>query len=223
MISVFELLKTIPLLFSFLAVASIAFTGVLGNSQSAYAGSDCIDDPGFCDPGEVCDFESGECVPENGNGECFVDADCPPDPACFDSFCNTVTNLCELSSQFPGCCLSDSQCPPDPLCFDSFCHPVTFTCELSSQFPGCCTSDAECNDGEACTIDLCNPGTQECFTEPDPDPVCQPTQVVGELLPIDSSALMIAGLTTSAVWMVPAVAGLAGVGVYLVKFRANRG
>ena len=43
--------------------------------------------------------------------------------------------------------------------------------------------------------------------------------VAGELLSLDTSALMVAGLTSSAVWMVPAVAGLAGVGVYLVKFR----
>jgi len=47
-------------------------------------------------------------------------------------------------------------------------------------------------------------------------------QIAGELLPLDSSALMIAGLTSMSVWMVPAIAGLAGVGVYLVKFRANR-
>jgi len=46
-------------------------------------------------------------------------------------------------------------------------------------------------------------------------------QVAGELLPLDSSALMIAGLTSMSVWMVPAVAGLAGVGVYLVKYRAR--
>jgi len=41
----------------------------------------------------------------------------------------------------------------------------------------------------------------------------------GELLPIDSSALMIAGLTSMTVWMIPTVLGLAGAGVYLVKFR----
>jgi len=44
-------------------------------------------------------------------------------------------------------------------------------------------------------------------------------QVAGELLSLDNSALMIAGLTSMTVWMIPAVAGLAGVGVYLVKFR----
>jgi len=43
--------------------------------------------------------------------------------------------------------------------------------------------------------------------------------VAGELLPLDSSALMIAGLTSMSVWMIPTVLGLAGAGVYLVKFR----
>lgn len=50
----------------------------------------------------------------------------------------------------------------------------------------------------------------------------EPTPVAGELLSLDSSALVIAGLTGSAVWMIPAVAGLAGAGVYLIKFRTNR-
>jgi len=44
-------------------------------------------------------------------------------------------------------------------------------------------------------------------------------QVAGELLPLDSTALMIAGLSSMSVWMIPTVLGLAGVGVYLVKFR----
>ncbi len=48
-------------------------------------------------------------------------------------------------------------------------------------------------------------------------------QVAGELLPIMSSALVIAGVSTIAIWMIPTVLGLAGAGVYLVKFRANRG
>ncbi len=43
--------------------------------------------------------------------------------------------------------------------------------------------------------------------------------VGGEFLPIDSTALMLAGLQTSAVWILPAVAGLAGTGYYLIKFR----
>ena len=45
--------------------------------------------------------------------------------------------------------------------------------------------------------------------------------VAGELLSLDTSALVIGGLS-SVLWMVPAVAGLVGAGVYLVKTRANR-
>jgi hypothetical protein len=47
-------------------------------------------------------------------------------------------------------------------------------------------------------------------------------QVAGELLPLDSTALLIGGLTSMSVFMIPAVAGIAGAAVYLVKFRANR-
>ena len=43
--------------------------------------------------------------------------------------------------------------------------------------------------------------------------------VAGELLPLDSTALLIGGLSSMSIFMIPAVAGLAGAGVYLVKFR----
>jgi hypothetical protein len=49
----------------------------------------------------------------------------------------------------------------------------------------------------------------------------QVVPVAGEMMALDSSALMIAGLS-SMIWMVPAVAGFAGAGLYLVKLRANR-
>ena len=75
------------------------------------------------------------------------------------------------------------------------------------------------------TLDLAGPGTitplGEVQSLDDECPIPE-TQVAGELLPLNTSALMIAGLSTSAVWMIPAVVGLAGVGVYLVKSRANR-
>jgi hypothetical protein len=45
--------------------------------------------------------------------------------------------------------------------------------------------------------------------------------VAGEILSVDSSALVIGGLS-SMIWMIPAVAGIAGAGVYLIKLRANR-
>jgi len=46
--------------------------------------------------------------------------------------------------------------------------------------------------------------------------------VGGELLPIDNTALLIAGLQTSAIWMLPVLAGAAGVGAYYIKTRMNK-
>jgi len=46
--------------------------------------------------------------------------------------------------------------------------------------------------------------------------------VAGELLPLDNTALLIGGLTSMSLWMIPTILGLAGAGLYLVKFRANR-
>ncbi|MDH3677693.1 MAG: hypothetical protein OEQ12_05255 [Nitrosopumilus sp.] len=46
--------------------------------------------------------------------------------------------------------------------------------------------------------------------------------VAGELLPLDSTALFVAGIQSMTVWMIPTVAGLAGAGIYLVKYRTNR-
>ena len=47
--------------------------------------------------------------------------------------------------------------------------------------------------------------------------------VGGELLPIDSTALMLAGLQSSAIWMLPVLAGVAGsaFGVLYIKSRRN--
>ncbi len=46
--------------------------------------------------------------------------------------------------------------------------------------------------------------------------------VGGELLPIDSTALMLAGLQSSAIWMLPILAGAAGIGAYYIKTRMNK-
>ena len=86
------------------------------------------------------------------------------------------------------------------------------SCEEQCQdnFPNCLGTPIECQ----ILLDQC---LIQC-------PVQQPppeTPVAGQLLPIDSSALLIGGLSSMSVFMIPAVAGLAGAGVYLVKFRAR--
>jgi len=45
--------------------------------------------------------------------------------------------------------------------------------------------------------------------------------VGGEFLPIDSTALVLAGLQTSAIWMLPVLAVAVGVGAYYIKTRMN--
>jgi hypothetical protein len=46
--------------------------------------------------------------------------------------------------------------------------------------------------------------------------------VGGEFLPIDTTALMLAGIQSSAIWMLPALAGIAGAGAYFVRTRMNK-
>ena len=87
------------------------------------------------------------------------------------------------------------------------------------------TCEEQCQDNFNRCIDtpkgICQELLDECLIQ---CPVVQPTpetQVAGELLPLDSTALLIGGLSSMSVFMIPAVAGLAGAGVYLVKFRAR--
>ena len=67
-------------------------------------------------------------------------------------------------------------------------------------------------------------GTRDwLFISPNtPETQCIDCPVAGELLDINSSSLFLAGFSSLTTWMIPVIAGLAGAGVYLVKFRANR-
>ena len=49
-----------------------------------------------------------------------------------------------------------------------------------------------------------------------------PPVVGGDILPLETTALLAAGIQTSAMWLIPLLAGIAGVGVYLVKTRTNK-
>ena len=98
---------------------------------------------------------------------------------------------------------------PDPdfsegiFCFGPGAHSMTIQDIIDDDlYPGEAVFSVEQHD------------TLDCGEEPRP--------VAGELLAIDSSALVIGGLTSSAVWMIPTLAGIAGAGIYLVKLRTNR-
>ncbi|MDH3277043.1 MAG: hypothetical protein OEL77_03115 [Nitrosopumilus sp.] len=82
-----------------------------------------------------------------------------------------------------------------------------------------------CSDDD---FDQVEDSVDQCLDTPPQTPVDESgcalpdKPVAGGLLSLDSSALVIGGLASSAVWMIPAVAGIAGAGLYLVKLRANR-
>ncbi len=97
---------------------------------------------------------------------------------------------------------------------DDICIPC-----LTSQVSGNTDLCDDDGDGVQNFADLC-PDTPP-NTDVDADG-CELVPVAGQLLSVDSSALVIGGLASSAIWMIPAVAGIAVAGVYLVKLRTNR-
>jgi len=58
------------------------------------------------------------------------------------------------------------------------------------------------------------------FGESEPEPE---VPVGGEFIPLDSTALVLAGLQSSAIWMLPVLAGIAGsaFGVLYIKHKRN--
>lgn len=92
--------------------------------------------------------------------------------------------------------------------------------------PQMCTLDEYDSGGGICLpLTVCT-GDEFESTAPTEfsDRTCSPltaSPVAGELLSVNSSALVISGLASGAMWMVPAVAGVAGAGIYLVKFRSR--
>jgi len=73
------------------------------------------------------------------------------------------------------------------------------------------------------TLDLAGAGNIVAHGEVDSlDFICPETQVAGELLPLDSTALLLAGLQSSTIWMIPVLAGAAGVGAFYIRTRMNR-
>ncbi len=59
--------------------------------------------------------------------------------------------------------------------------------------------------------------TQTFSQSPEPEPL-----VGGELLPIDNTALVLAGLQTSAIWMLPVLAGVAGSAFAILYIKSRR-
>jgi len=183
-------------MFSLLAVASIVFIGVLGNTQNAYAGANPITD---------CTIS-----PDMVNLQLGANETSTPIPKIITCLQSQEINFVEVTDDCNAIIVFLGLVQEDPFgtAQISFAETIRIFADTSEQH---CTVEFEVNGlfGGMDTV------RQEIWINEPPE------LVAGELLPLDSSALMIAGLTSMTVWMVPTVLGLAGAGVYLVKFRKH--
>ena len=91
-------------------------------------------------------------------------------------------------------------------------------------FAGGFTDCAQCESFRTQCLAGVNPDIVECNSIADQcleDLMCSPV-VGGESLSVDSTALMLAGLQSSAIWMLPILAGAAGAGAFYIKSRMNK-
>jgi len=190
--------KTIPFLFSILAIVSMAAMGVLGNTQIAYAGgpplTSCTISPDTIsvqiEPNGFVDIEK------------TITCDVPIAPFLF----GTVS----LSSN--DCLLNDIGDPQNEQLSPAG-TVVTFTERITNLGD---ISEEHCTVGWT-VFGQDGPGIEVTQTiwinEPKVD------VIGGSLLPIDNAALLLAGLQTNIIWMLPVLAGAAGAGFAAFKLR----
>jgi len=181
-------------MFSLLAVASIAFIGVLGNTQNAYAGMDAI---------TQCTIEPAEVKLQLGPNEAsetiLKTISCLPNQEIEEVF---VTSDCELILILGG------------LVDEGPFNTATIEFEEIIQI-------FEDTSEQHCTVEFQVDGVFGGSVIVIQEIWINESQVAGELIPLDSTALFLAGIQSMTVWMIPTVLGLAGAGVYLVKFRKH--
>jgi len=95
-----------------------------------------------------------------------------------------------------------------------------FTLAVSQSKPFQTSTDIFVNTKNTATV-ICLTGVEPPMVSDTAMATVIIVSVGGEFLPIDSTALFVSGIQTSAVWILPAVAGLAGTGYYLIRFRAK--
>jgi len=196
--------KTIPFMLSIIAIASIASITVLGNSQTAYAGffAGCVLDPIAVDV-ILATGASSQVI--HKTIECFEDIDTVlvdvsncSSSGIDVSFENTFIDF-DTGIWHGDETITNTQDPPEP----GLTNECDVTFEVDSIFFG--------SDDQEQLIEVTTP--EIIINGP----------VGGELIPIDSTALVLAGLQTSAIWMLPVLAGVAGsaFGILYIKSRRN--
>lgn len=97
-------------------------------------GANCLNQPSLCQPTEMCDPNTGQCVPVQ-SGACTQDTDCPQ-----GQFCNRAINPPQCQ---PGC-RSNADCP------GGVCNAMN-QCEYpNNAICGPCMMDSDCPAGTQC-------------------------------------------------------------------------
>jgi len=77
----------------------------------------------------------------------------------------------------------------------------------------------DCDDGEFCTLNSCDSATG-CISTPNPDPICNGGGPIGgEMVYMETSALLLAGMQSSLTWLVPSLASAAVAGIILYRIK----
>jgi len=187
--------KTIPFMISIIAIASIASIAVLGNPQAVYANIDRCD---TTPPEVMITLAPGETsAPMNKNIDCFG---------------------VDIVSVTP----STVFCSDDGIdvSFDNIIiNQDTWMAEESITNTG-----GNPGDEVHCTVfwDIERGLFGSAFATQEIWVTTPEAQVGGEFLPNNPTALLLAGLQTSAIWMIPVLAGAAGAGAYYIKTRMNK-
>jgi len=186
--------KKIPFMLSIIAIASIASITVLGNTQTAYAGESPITSCTVTPDMVNLQLGPNESVVIQKTIEC--------DGIIFGSFIEDT-----------DCVLNDVNMGNRNVIFSM----MTFDETIDNLGD---TSEEHCTVVFS-LLDVLSDQTfviQEIW-------INEPEEIVvgGEFLPIDSTALVLAGLQTSAIWMLPVLAGVAGsaFGILYIKSRRN--
>jgi hypothetical protein len=159
-------------------------------------------------PGHVGDT-LGACV-----GVVDTDSDTIPD---VEDNCPLIANLDQLDTDLDGLGDACDSCPDDAanICLD----PVDVDSDTIPDVEDNCPLIANLDQLDT---DLDGLG-DACDSCPNDDTdTCNNPSVSGELLNINTTALFISGITSSMMWVAPTFAGIAGAGIYLVKFRSNK-
>ena len=187
--------KVFPILLSFLAIVSIASTAVLGNTQNAYAG-------------EIVCF---------GPSPLLVEL--PLEQGETSSVIKKTISCVMPITDFD---IDTSDCTNKGI-------DVTFENAAVVSIDGFQADETITNTGGAPGETTCNVVFNFLLSGGLPGPLIQEikittleTVVGGEFLPIDSTALVLAGLQTSAIWMLPVLAGVAGSAFAILYIKSRR-